>query len=205
MWDKHLRCAMHGELKYRFNSQLAETSTAGHCSPMGTSWLQGYYDTSTRTIKNSGSMGQVAVSKFSNNTVDAAVISGASYAPYVYFGPQAVFGVNGDSAPVKFETYCSDGSFTGQNCTARVAAVNACLNVADETGHTTYICGLAIATSTNSSRLVQPGDSGGPVYDSPTSGIAKGIISAGNSSGTEVSFTMANLMASNFSVTIARA
>lgn len=188
--------------KYRFSSTLVEMGTAGHCSTTNTSWLQGYYDTATHTIKSTGKMGTVAVSKFSDNTIDAGLISGASYGTYVYNGLQSAFAVRGDSTPVTSEIYCSDGSFTGQNCTARVVAVNACMNVADDSGGTTYICGLAIATSTNSSRLVQSGDSGGPVYNSAASGIAKGIISAGNSSGTEVAFTMANLMGPNFSVTI---
>ncbi len=67
-----------------------------------------------------------------------------------------------------------------------------------------YICGLAIADSTNGSRLVQGGDSGGPVY-LPVSGgssvQAEGLISGESSTaGTEVAFTMGNLLPGAFGV-----
>ena len=74
---------------------------------------------------------------------------------------------------------CFDGSYTGENCHAKVDAVNLCLTLS--TGITT--CGLNRAQSDNNTRLGQPGDSGGPVYQYNWGIKMSGFIITGSGNG----------------------
>lgn len=78
------------------------------------------------------------------------------------------------------QKFCADGSFTGENCNGVVDGVDVCAHVG--LGSTTInVCDLISGHSSNGSRLVQHGDSGGPVYVTVPGGVARsGIISAGN-------------------------
>jgi hypothetical protein len=96
-----------------------------------------------------------------------------------------------------YEPICTNGSFTGESCNGTVSATGGCVELHDPLhGTTTDVCNQDFATSPGP-RLVQSGDSGGPVlgYDggSDQTGITVGIISgqADTSSGpgTEVNFT----------------
>lgn len=168
-------------------------STAGHCSypsgGVGTQWLQGYYDQSTNTINYTGTMGYIAKNIWGQKLGDAALMNRQSYGRYVYTSNTATQPVVAYSGVYKGETgICADGSFTGQNCTGGVAAVNISEPLYEGiTGQTFTVEHLDEVVSSNSSRLVQAGDSGGPCYKNESTGVkAVGIISGGNSSGEEL-------------------
>ncbi len=91
--------------------------------------------------------------------------------------PSAFTGCNScsTSQPVKASTavasggaLCFAGSYTAENCTARVGVRNTCQIFVD--GVTT--CHLSVATSTDGSTLAQGGDSGGTIYKSVSGGVA---------------------------------
>lgn len=182
-------------------------TSAGHCGPTGTIWTQGYYDTSNNTLYNSGSMGTVQDTQFGNNRPDNELITKSSYFPYVYTSLQGSLPVGGPDVPYVGETVCTDGSFNGQNCSGVISQIATCQNVYDGlTGTTVYICDLDVATSNNNSTIVQPGDSGGPVYVNLSGTLyADGIISAGTSSGTTVYFTDIRNVISTMGGTVASA
>ncbi|MGH3636189.1 MAG: hypothetical protein ACRDTS_19300 [Mycobacterium sp.] len=182
-----------------FEWSPAAMSTAGHCGPYGTIWSQGYYDTSNSTLYKSGIMGTVFTVQWGNQRIDGELMNNGSWAPWVYTQLQAVDPVLGSQIPSVGETVCTDGSFTGENCTAKITATNQCVNVSDPTAGTVTVCGLDAATSTNNTMLCQPGDSGGPVYTHArdSSGadlglVADGLVSAcsgGSNPGRDVWFT----------------
>jgi hypothetical protein len=180
--------------------------TAGHCG--GTAWNQGYYDTTTQTIYESGTMGNVTSVQWGNNRIDGEILNGNNYDPYVWTN-----GVSGDAAHVlgtatvtpgpagKGTPVCTDGSFTLFACGATVTMTNACVNETDGSGTTYYVCGQDIADAPN--EVVQHGDSGGPVLVQTSSGMQlAGTISGGNSSGTEVNFSDVNYLQQVFSMSV---
>lgn len=71
------------------------------------------------------------------------------------------------------ETVCADGSYTGLSC-GKVTATTGCALVDNMS-----VCGLEAVQSTDGHRIVQHGDSGGPVRSRTGSG-GYGLISAGN-------------------------
>ena len=76
--------------------------------------------------------------------------------------------------------FCADGALTGENCKGVVDGSNVCANINDN-GTIVTVCNLTSGHSSDGSRLVQHGDSGGPVYVKVTGGVGRsGIISAGN-------------------------
>jgi hypothetical protein len=157
-------------------------------------------------------MGTVFSTQFGNNRIDGELMDKSNWAAYVYTQLQKASPVSGSGIPVIGDTTCADGSFTGENCTAKISATNTCQSVYDDiTNATVYICGLDVATSTNGTRVCQPGDSGGPVYRYTGQGVAvnaDGIISACtnelNPGGKTVYFTDIVRMLSIFGSAVAK-
>lgn len=128
-------------------------TTAGHCAPNNTTWLQGYFDQSTSTIYYTGNMGLVYSVQWGNNRIDAELMtdSGGYYDPYVYTGTPICgtacsFHVQGTAAPVVGMNVGLYGSFTYQSA-GRISATNVCANVNDN-GTIVKVCYQAIADST---------------------------------------------------------
>jgi hypothetical protein len=145
--------------------------TAGHCARLGD------------TVFNNGDpIGTVLYRTYTNNGPDFAMIGGQTYEPWAYTGPwnsQTGEAIRGAHQAIIGDLLCFDGSYTGENCSARVDAQNLCLRL--NTGITT--CGLNRAKSTNNTRLGQNGDSGGPVYGINGGIKMSGIIITGSSDG----------------------
>lgn len=168
--------------------------TAGHCGPTGTVWDQGYYPGTGSVIYITGTMGTDTVTQWGNGRVDGELLQGATYGydPDVYISMTGSDAVDGAGATAGGGTFCSDGSFTGYSCGAVVTSTgyNVCANISDN-GTTVNVCHLDIANANH--RIVQPGDSGGPVlYPEPRSPghvLVVGTVSAGNSSGTQLLFS----------------
>jgi hypothetical protein len=165
-------------------------TTAGHCGSTGTTWSQGYYNTSNGTINTTGSAGKDTLTQWGNNRPDGELLSGGDWTPIEYPAMSgAGVTVGNYYQVVQGQGICSDGSFTGQNCSGVVQSADGCTTTNDN-GTNVYVCHEAYATS--ASRLTQPGDSGGPVYayESNHSYVdALGLISLGNTSGTELWFS----------------
>jgi hypothetical protein len=197
------QCTTAFEVTFR---STPETSSAGHCAPAGWAWNQGYYDQKAGVIHSTGRMGTVISSSFERNQVDGLVLKGATWLPYLYTagtGGAGLAHVVGSRAPVLADKVCSDGSFTGQNCAGVVKTNNTCINVSHGKA-VVRVCSIASARSSNGSRMVQSGDSGGPVYQNVTGGVlAEGIISAQSDDQKTVYFTEINNFDSKFSVAVA--
>ncbi len=177
--------------------------TAGHCSPTGTGWFQGYYDTSNGTVYDTGSYGTNTDTSWGNDRPDGEILSGASLDPAIYLTNTTAVGDYGSAAVTKGEAICSDGSFSNEQCGGTVTAVNICAEINDN-GTNVDVCGLDQATANHS--LVQPGDSGGPVINtSAPPGYAQGvgIISAGSSNGETLLFTDMGIITKLFDCQVA--
>ena len=100
---------------------------------------------------------------------------------------ETTMAVNGWTHPYNGEYLCTSGSYTGEVCGVRVDTSSA-YSYCGYASFGAYECysGLYRAVQNAGLRAVQPGDSGGPVYNYNRS--ATGIISGGNSSGTAVIF-----------------
>ncbi|HEY5224888.1 MAG TPA: hypothetical protein VIJ18_17800 [Microbacteriaceae bacterium] len=172
--------------------------TAGHCGPTGTVWDQGYYDGTN--IQYSGTMGTDVNTSWGNNRIDGELLSGNSYGTYVWTGSNSALAVAGIGRVTPGSSICTDGSFTGHTCGATVASVNTCANINDN-GTNFVVCGLDIANA--NVRVVQAGDSGGPVLTGETSTSTQiaGSISAGSSDGLQVLFTDSGRQSDVFGVT----
>jgi hypothetical protein len=96
--------------------------------------------------------------------------------------PEPVSGSGGVAIGGK---YCTGGIVTLQNCSAVVSAIDICAYVGTTNQPLTYVCYLDQASSSNSTKIVQPGDSGGPVYtyNSTTDPYATGTICAAGNGG----------------------
>jgi hypothetical protein len=70
--------------------------------------------------------------------------------------------------------FCSDGALTQENCNGYIDYCGATVLYDDGT-HATNLC---VTHSTDGSRLVQEGDSGGPIVSGNM--LQRGIISGGN-------------------------
>lgn len=166
--------------------------TAGHCGPTGTVWDQGYYPGTGGIIYITGTMGTDTITQWGNNRVDGELLQGATYGydPYVYISSTGSDAVDGSAVTGTSSIFCTDGSFTGYSCGATVTKENVCANVTE--GTTVYnVCHLDIADANH--RIVQSGDSGGPVlYPEPLSPghvSLAGTISAQSNNGNEVFFS----------------
>ena len=119
-------------------------------------------------------------------------MQGATYGydPYVYISSTGNDAVDGSAVTGTGSIFCTDGSFTGYSCGATVTKENVCANVSE--GATVYnVCHLDIADANH--RIVQSGDSGGPVLHpeplSPGHVTLAGTISAQSNNGNEVLFS----------------
>ncbi|WP_143167959.1 chymotrypsin family serine protease [Jatrophihabitans endophyticus] len=188
--DYIVQCTANFKAVETTGSKSAAAITAGHCGPTGTKWQQAYL--SGNTIYSTGDYGTDAKRHFST-AGDQELLTGSSwdYSAWTTYNP------GGNSGNVieyyarsvaKGAHICSDGSYTNYTCGGTVTAVKACANI-DEDGTLHNVCGLDTATATH--RLVQSGDSGGPVWDqaSPAGyAINAGIISAGSDDGKTLLF-----------------
>lgn len=152
---------------------------AGHCDTTGAVWIG-----STSTV-----MGTVVSGTNTNGGWDTAIVSG-SYLGTVWDGSvntTTTHSVQGSWRPnVGTGSICMDGSVTGKNCTGVVEVANGgiCHKWSDTLITT---CHLAQLNSQNATRLMNHGDSGGPVYrigvnssnDLQAVGICEGMTSDG--------------------------
>jgi len=174
--------------------------TAGHCGPAATHWFQGYWDGSN--IQTSGDMGNAATVSWANNQIDGTLLSGGSYTPSISTSATTTMPVLGAAAVAVGSHVCTDGSFTGYACGATVTSTNVCANISDN-GTIVTVCGLDVADAPT--KVVQSGDSGGPVVIQATGGVQlAGTISAQANSGTRVLFTDVNQLQTVFNGTVAK-
>lgn len=191
-----------GNFEFRNGGGTAEMGSAGHCSGNGQGWTQGYQD-SQGMVHNTGPMGTTAVSSFANGEVDAQVMYGRTYAPYVYTSTTQSETVAGITVPVTGATVCADGAFTGQNCKGKVSTVNGCFTESEKGLPAVTYCHAAAAISTDGSRMAQAGDSGGPVYTNNGTAIrAEGVIDSISSTGQAVQFSMINYVQTTLAATV---
>jgi hypothetical protein len=168
------------------NSARTRMLTAGHCFPSNAVVQQGYLDTAVNAFITTGIVGRIDWRQWGNNRIDAETVNsqgqGTPLAAFMYTSLQGSKPIGAQVISLNGATVCADGSFTGENCRGVVDATNLCANIVDGTT-TLRVCGLDSAHSSDGSRLVQPGDSGGPVYSyDPTHSNVQptGVVSAGN-------------------------
>ena len=134
-------------------------------------------------MTNDGSTyGKVAERRFAERGPDAALVASA-FGPRMYVGgsgSDTTRAVKGARTPRKGAAVCTSGAATGDTCAAVRRQSDICVRFGD--GITT--CHLTRAVSTDGSPLVEPGDSGGPVYTGRT--YAVGMAVGGNEDGTEL-------------------
>ncbi|MEV6793643.1 hypothetical protein AB0M87_16925 [Streptomyces sp. NPDC051320] len=172
------------------DSGSSTMGTAGHCGATGISWLQGYLDSASNTVHYTGTMGKAYTRLWGSGKSDAELLNSTGnpngFWTQVYIDSTTLNNVGGVDAVSVGERSCSDGSFTGQNCSGSISAVDVCENI-DDDGSIVKVCHLNISRS--GTRLVQAGDSGGPVYKADGLTVhPQGIISAGTSNGLEMDF-----------------
>jgi hypothetical protein len=179
--------------------------TAGHCFPQGTTVYQGYCVITNNlcSAQVTGVMGSVNTVQWGNGRMDWESVntSGSSRLQQVLYlnGVDSTSGIGEYdlvSAALN-EPVCGDGSFTGESCGGTVTSTEGCTQVSDDSGNIINVCNLDFASA--STRLVQHGDSGGPVLAADNgvlTGVDVGVISAGNvgttaspGPGTEMFFT----------------
>lgn len=140
-------------------------SSVGHCgSGTGTLWYQGYVDASSipNVFYYTGAMGTQYSTQWGNGRPDFSLMNGTPYDPWVYSGLTTANPVDGWFTPYVGQLdVCTDGSFTGENCSGEVAAVSRCFTYRPSG---VYVCNQDIVASVNGSTLAVGGDSGGPVY-----------------------------------------
>ncbi|MFJ5102396.1 S1 family peptidase [Streptomyces sp. NPDC088554] len=145
------------------NGQRDFILTAGHCGPVGTSWVQG---------------GQVGQTGPQVGTTVAGNFPGNDYSLVEYENPDVVDGTNivdigegqgvrvtGAADPVVGQQVFRSGSTTGLR-SGRVTALNATVN---------YVEG-AVTGLIQTTVCAEPGDSGGPLL---SEGVALGVTSGG--------------------------
>ncbi|MDI6102454.1 hypothetical protein QLQ12_27925 [Actinoplanes sp. NEAU-A12] len=151
-------------------------------------------------------MGTETSVQWGNNRMDAAIMNGGSYWNGAVYGGRVdgtAWAVGGQLAVAVGNSVCSDGSFTKKNCSATISAINACLNLNDN-GTIVRVCDQALADST-SGRIVQHGDSGGPVLRHTTTfeeAVGVELISGGNDNGRHMNFTQIQDFSSTFGVNV---
>ena len=176
--------------------------SAGHCGPVNKPWLQGYFDPSQNTVFETGPMGTPFDNPFSDGNIDGMLMDQGGIIGY--YATEMWQNISGQYAisPVKFihdamvgEHVCFNGSFTGTRCSGTVTSADSCVPIEYKNPDTlivSVITSCHLATVTSPEQIVQPGDSGGPVFfGNPADGAvgATGIISAGNAAGTTAFYT----------------
>ncbi|WP_369387928.1 hypothetical protein AB5J72_10190 [Streptomyces sp. CG1] len=156
---------------------------AGHCAPKGYGWKQGYYDGAFHYSSSlNGHFGVTGWQTFNGGYTDAALITGdqgAQYAWDIYVNGSTYWHQSGYAYNQAGNGFCSDGSFTQENCHGVVQSCGNRVQYSD--GTVAY--DMCIGQSNDGSRLSQHGDSGGPIISgSPM--VARGIISGGNEGNT---------------------
>jgi hypothetical protein len=182
-------------LEFSLQSGLA-MSSAGHCGPQGTDWMQGYFDGSQ--IRYTGNIGTVSANvQWGNGQTDAEMMAGSSWAPHVYIDSTNSIPVGGRIAVGVTDQVCTDGSVSNLTCIGVVNAANACVTLHDGL-HNVNVneCHMNVATAVGgSSPLSQPGDSGGPVFfQAGGRAYGQGIISGGTSDHLTVVFSDMNYL-----------
>lgn len=156
---------------------------AGHCAPKGYGWKQGYYDGAFHySPSNNGHYGVTGWQTFNGGYTDAALITGdqgSQYALDIYVNGSTFWHQSGYAYNQAGNGFCSDGSYTQENCHGVIQSCGNKVQYSD--GTVAY--DMCIGTSNDGSRLSQHGDSGGPIISgSPM--VARGIISGGNEGNT---------------------
>lgn len=149
-------------------------TTAGHCG--------------NATFTNNGAeVGKTYTIQWGNGRIDLQRLTGSTYLPYIWAGsggnvPEPVSGSGGVAIGGK---YCTGGVVTVQNCSAVVSAIDICALIATTNQPLTNVCYLDQASSSNSTEIAQPGDSGGPVYtyNSASAPYATGTMCASGNGG----------------------
>lgn len=160
---------------FKFGS--GSMSTAGHCGADPTSFYN-----------NGVFYGKTYTMQYGDNRIDMQLMNGSSYLADIWAGsggntPEPVSGSGGVAQGGR---YCTDGVTSGENCSAIVNAIDACVtDYNDETGGSAYQCDQDIANSNNGTCIFQGGDSGGPVftYYSTTDPFAVGTVTGESDSG----------------------
>jgi hypothetical protein len=141
--------------------------TAAHCADNG------------QVLKNGDESEVIGSGELDNTGRDILLIrANGNLSNQVYVGnanSSSVNRVTGSSASAVGQLVCTSGSFTGQNCSIRVAAINQFINF---TG-IGIVGPLVTATHTSGAVAVGKGDSGGPVItvaDIHGNTTAKGTI-----------------------------
>jgi hypothetical protein len=192
-----VRGAQTGNSKFMF--------TAGHCFPQGATVFQGHCVITNNLCSPevTGVMGAINTIQWGNGRMDWESINSSGSSTI----QQGIYlnGQDSTSGIAEFdlvsaalnEPVCGDGSFTGESCGGTVTSTEGCVKISDDSGTMVNVCDLDFASATT--RLVQHGDSGGPVLaadDGFLTGVDVGVISAGNvgtvaapGPGTEMFFT----------------
>ena len=121
-------------------------TTAGHCG--------------NATFTNNGSeVGKTYTIQWGNGRIDLQRLTGSTYLP-VHLGgsggnvPEPVSGSGGVAIGGK---YCTGGAVTLQNCSAVVSAIDICATIGTTNQPLTDVCYLDQASSSNSTKIAQPG------------------------------------------------
>jgi streptogrisin D len=164
--------------------------TAGHCGPVGTSWVSSV---------NSYSFGSTQGRNYCGGCSDDGYLGGSTYNPYVYTGsaptnyPQwspsdwdnstTYAAVKGASVPGPSVALIASGSRSGQSG-GYLVPVNNALACRNQTldGITVWVCNTR-TSSRQAGALIKPGDSGGAVFVYESNLLkAVGIIIGGDNS-----------------------
>lgn len=126
--------------------------------------------------------GRVSGRRMTDNGPDTALVASA-FAPRMYVGgpdSDRSVPVAGRRSPGFGAWLCTSGARSGEDCSGQRRETGLCVRFGD--GVTT--CHLTRVVSSDGRRLVEPGDSGGPVY--LPGGYAVGITVGGNRDGTQL-------------------
>ncbi|MHA6758064.1 trypsin-like serine protease [Streptacidiphilus sp. PAMC 29251] len=148
--------------------------TAGHCGPQGWSWFSGSNSSFSRRVGitgwqtfNAGNTDAALITEVDGNGILQEIYNGGSSSST--FWPVGGTGFNWNGG-----AFCSDGSVTGENCSG---IIDSC-DVKADYGSAGVAYHMCSAHSSSNSRLMDHGDSGGPVVSGNM--LQHGILSGGN-------------------------